>query len=409
MRPRARGSATIRGCTRRDWVKKATRSAGRQGRRAGRRSSATRSTRSGRTGPKPSKARLVVQPDEYAGKSSAEKRHEMADWLAKEGADAAVLAALDSIAWTFNVRGADVTHTPVALALCAGQRRRHRRLVRRGREDRRRRPRSISATASACTSATSSKPHLKRAQGQDWSRSIPERSVAAIFEALDEGRRHASSPRATRRSCPRRSRTRPRSPATRRPRRATARRSSRFLHWVERGGAQGRARRDDRAGQAARLPRESSASFATCQLRHASPALGPNGAIAALQGRRRRPTAARDGHALPGRFGRPVFRTAPPTSPAPCRSASRPTEMSDRYTRVLQGPYRHRHRDVPQGHARLAARQLRPPAAVGGGLRLRPWHRPWRRRLPRGPRRAAAHFAGRQLAVAAATSRCRPA
>ena len=66
--------------------------------------------------PEPSKARLVVQPDEFAGKPSAEKRHDMADWLAKEGADAAVLAALDSIAWTFNVRGADVTHTPVALA-----------------------------------------------------------------------------------------------------------------------------------------------------------------------------------------------------------------------------------------------------------------------------------------------------
>ena len=66
--------------------------------------------------PEPSKARLTVQPDEYAGKGSAEKRHEMADWLAKEGADAAVLAALDSIAWTFNIRGADVTHTPVALA-----------------------------------------------------------------------------------------------------------------------------------------------------------------------------------------------------------------------------------------------------------------------------------------------------
>src|SRR5687767_4390047 len=66
--------------------------------------------------PEPSKARLTVQPDEYAGKGSAEKRHEMADWLAQEGADAAVLAALDSIAWTFNVRGADVTHTPVALA-----------------------------------------------------------------------------------------------------------------------------------------------------------------------------------------------------------------------------------------------------------------------------------------------------
>ena len=66
--------------------------------------------------PEPSKARLIVQSDEFAGKGSAEKRHEMADWLAKEGADAAVLAALDSIAWTFNVRGADVSHTPVALA-----------------------------------------------------------------------------------------------------------------------------------------------------------------------------------------------------------------------------------------------------------------------------------------------------
>ena len=66
--------------------------------------------------PEPSKARLIVQSEELAGKSSAEKRHEMADWLVKEGADAAVLAALDSIAWTFNVRGADVTHTPVALA-----------------------------------------------------------------------------------------------------------------------------------------------------------------------------------------------------------------------------------------------------------------------------------------------------
>ncbi|RIX32319.1 aminopeptidase P family protein [Sphingomonas edaphi] len=66
--------------------------------------------------PEPSKARLIVQSEELAGKSSAEKRHDMADWLSKEGADAAVLAALDSIAWTFNVRGADVTHTPVALA-----------------------------------------------------------------------------------------------------------------------------------------------------------------------------------------------------------------------------------------------------------------------------------------------------
>jgi Xaa-Pro aminopeptidase len=66
--------------------------------------------------PEASKAHLVVQPDEYAGKTAAEKRTEVGDWLQKHHADAAVLSALDSIAWAFNIRGADVTHTPVALA-----------------------------------------------------------------------------------------------------------------------------------------------------------------------------------------------------------------------------------------------------------------------------------------------------
>ena len=66
--------------------------------------------------PAPSVAKLVPHGIEHAGKSSAEKRQEMADWLREEEADAAVLSALDSIAWTFNVRGSDVDHTPVPLA-----------------------------------------------------------------------------------------------------------------------------------------------------------------------------------------------------------------------------------------------------------------------------------------------------
>ena len=66
--------------------------------------------------PEPSKAKLVVQPDEYAGRGAAEKRTDIAEWLENKDADAAVLSALDSIAWAFNVRGQDVSHTPVALA-----------------------------------------------------------------------------------------------------------------------------------------------------------------------------------------------------------------------------------------------------------------------------------------------------
>jgi Xaa-Pro aminopeptidase len=63
-----------------------------------------------------SPAKIAVQPTDMAGRSAPEKRAEIADWLTKEGLDATVMTALDSIAWTFNVRGTDVTHTPVGLA-----------------------------------------------------------------------------------------------------------------------------------------------------------------------------------------------------------------------------------------------------------------------------------------------------
>ncbi|WP_336973674.1 aminopeptidase P family protein [Sphingobium aromaticiconvertens] len=66
--------------------------------------------------PAPSDAKLVVHDDHYAGKNVAEKRQDMADWLVAKKADAAILSALDSIAWTFNIRGKDVERTPVALA-----------------------------------------------------------------------------------------------------------------------------------------------------------------------------------------------------------------------------------------------------------------------------------------------------
>jgi Xaa-Pro aminopeptidase len=66
--------------------------------------------------PQPSDARLMVQGDQAAGKSAAAKRADVADWLHARKADAVVLSALDSIAWAFNVRGTDVSHTPVALA-----------------------------------------------------------------------------------------------------------------------------------------------------------------------------------------------------------------------------------------------------------------------------------------------------
>ena len=135
--------------------------------------------------PEASKAHLVIQPDSLAGQSSANKRTAIAEWLGKQGADAAVLAALDSIAWTFNVRGADVSHTPVALAYA---------LV------------NADGTADLFVASDKVGPEVAQHLGNgvrlheraDFEEALtrlggktvavdPERSVAAIFEALEKG------------------------------------------------------------------------------------------------------------------------------------------------------------------------------------------------------------------------------
>lgn len=66
--------------------------------------------------PAPSTAKLIALDDQYAGRNSADKRQEVADWLSQNGLDAAIISALDSVAWTFNIRGSDVDRTPVALS-----------------------------------------------------------------------------------------------------------------------------------------------------------------------------------------------------------------------------------------------------------------------------------------------------
>ncbi len=66
--------------------------------------------------PAPSAAPAMIHGRELAGQSSSEKRAAIADQLKQDGLDAAVISALDSIAWLLNIRGSDVDHTPVALS-----------------------------------------------------------------------------------------------------------------------------------------------------------------------------------------------------------------------------------------------------------------------------------------------------
>ena len=66
--------------------------------------------------PAPSLAPAEVHGLDYAGEASEAKRAVVAEWLATEKLDAAVISALDSVAWLLNLRGADVDRTPVALS-----------------------------------------------------------------------------------------------------------------------------------------------------------------------------------------------------------------------------------------------------------------------------------------------------
>ena len=66
--------------------------------------------------PEPSAAAAIVHDDSFAGLSSQAKREAVSEWLTGRGIDAAVISALDSIAWLLNIRGADVERTPVALS-----------------------------------------------------------------------------------------------------------------------------------------------------------------------------------------------------------------------------------------------------------------------------------------------------
>jgi Xaa-Pro aminopeptidase len=66
--------------------------------------------------PLPPLSQVMPQSDELAGETADSKIRRMQEVLADKGVDAAILAQSDSIAWTFNIRGADVPHNPVVLS-----------------------------------------------------------------------------------------------------------------------------------------------------------------------------------------------------------------------------------------------------------------------------------------------------
>jgi len=281
--------------------------------------------------PEASKAHLVVQPDQYAGKSAAEKRTEIGDWLTKHHADAAVLSALDSIAWAFNIRGADVTHTPVALAYAL-----------------------VNADGTADLFVASEKidadvrQHLgngvrlhersefESALGELKGKTVvvdPERAVAAIFEALDKAaakilplRDPTILPKALK------------NPAEIAGQKAAQERDgaviARFLHWIDEEAPKGGVDELKASDHLEALRRENP------ELRDLSfdsiSGAGPNGAIVHYRSSEKTNRKLEKGTLyLIDSGGQYVDGTTDITRTVPIGEPT--AEMRDRFTRVLKG------------------------------------------------------------------------
>ncbi|NDV67858.1 aminopeptidase P family protein [Dysgonomonas sp. 25] len=59
---------------------------------------------------------VFVLPEEYTGESAKSKINRICDALDNVGADSLLVAALDTVAWIFNIRGNDVKCNPVAVS-----------------------------------------------------------------------------------------------------------------------------------------------------------------------------------------------------------------------------------------------------------------------------------------------------
>src|SRR5947207_3976892 len=66
--------------------------------------------------PPPPLAPVTVHAPKFSGEAEADKLSRIRLEIAKLGAEALVLSDSHAVAWTFNIRGADVSHTPLPLS-----------------------------------------------------------------------------------------------------------------------------------------------------------------------------------------------------------------------------------------------------------------------------------------------------
>ncbi len=283
--------------------------------------------------PEPSTAPAFLQDEALAGRSSANKRGEMAEWLKEEGLDAVVISALDSVAWTLNIRGSDVDRTPVALSYLT--------VHADGMADWFIAPEKVPAeVAAALGNAVRIRPReeFEASLAEFDGKSVatdPARSVVAIFEALEAGGAKvvphddpAVLPKATKTA------------AEQEGHRAAQHRDgaavSNFLHWLSVEGPKGAV---DELSAAAKLEafREACGDLRDLSFDTISGS-GPNGAIVHYRVSEETNRALEPNSVyLVDSGGQYPDGTTDITRTVWIGPDTAPAEVKDRYTRVLKG------------------------------------------------------------------------
>ena len=303
----------------------------------------------GRERPTPPMSPVSVQPLKLAGRSAQDKITDIQARLKADGHDAVILTLSNSVAWAFNIRGADIPHIPVALAFAI--------IPQAGKPELFIAPEKIDTTCASASGRICQAPRPKPSPTASRPCARPGSACASIRTRRAPGSARAwwatGALRAGRsllaaqgvQECSR-DQGRARGAQAR-----TARRSSRFLAWLDARGAAGSIDEIEAVAAARRLPaRDEAASARSAST--PSPAPGPNGAIVHYRVTARDQPQARAGRAAAGRLRRAVSGRHHRHHPHRRHRQADAGDARALHARA-EGPYRALPRArFPDGHAR---------------------------------------------------------
>ncbi|MHC2776685.1 Xaa-Pro aminopeptidase [Bradyrhizobium liaoningense] len=347
--------------------------------------------------PQPPLAPVAVHGLQHAGVTEAEKLTQIRGEIAKLGTDALVLSDSHAVAWTFNIRGADVAHTPLPLsyALVPKEGRPtifidHRKLSNLTRDHLEqsadvREPDAMAPTlmalaksgaAIALDNATAADA-LSRLIAGAGGKPVRGSDPVALLKAV----KNATEIRGTK---------------TAHVRDAVA--LARFLAWIDREAPSGKLTEIDAVEALETFRRDTGAlkdvSFPTIS------GTGPNGAIVHYRVTRKSNRRIAPGDLLLIDSGAQYEDGT--TDVTRTMAVGEPTdEMRDRFTPRAARPYRDRARGLPRRHHGRAARHAGAAISLGCRPRFRARHRPRRRQLSLGARRPGANLEARHHAAEA--------